>query len=700
LLLLTVGIYPPSLTITGYDTSGNVDFQAASGGNPADGAHYYKYTYVNTDNYIETEGSVISAVATTTATHKKVILGAILAGPSDTNARYIYRTKLGNATDFYFVAALADNETTIYTDAIADSALGATVSASGFVNSSTGLPAGSRSITVAQGYAVMQPKTGTPANNNTHFAVGDFIQIGPKSGIAVGGQSVATESEVRRIEFLDGTTGLQLDTPTGFFHEHTTHIQRVTAVTDTSADKYMTVVPGVYETVEVPDPEMAIEPRYFLGTASKRNPYNFYKGQQTYTGSLGGFVILDGKSLRFPIGKVTSTTTYVNVTQDGSTGRPQSGSLIDNSGGYKKGDVFVTISNSKRADTTYPVAPNVWVLFTGTTTLPVSSTISNATTEIRQQVGAASTTSLRLNAPLQFDHADNEIVLLVMTEASSGTSVATTSTTVPYTHAITETVDLDSISWHVHVRDSSETDTYDFDRRYHGGKVGSMSLTAEEGGLLTCSWDGVNFLGMNHNQQLSAAWSSSPDQGNLPFYTKMQSIRNADVTLPITEPYYFSEGQVTLFGTVVARVRSFTLSVNNNEEPRYYLKRTMGRHRGPTEIMEQRREYSCAVTMALPDAITRTASTETVFKELLMEGDFGGGMQGFAVELRFDRGANDSIVISIPDDGVAGTGGNNQGAFINTAPHAITDANPMEVDANILFRNLKIVVQDNVAVYI
>jgi hypothetical protein len=180
----------------------------------------------------------------------------------------------------------------------------------------------------------------------------------------------------------------------------------------------------------------------------------------------------------------------------------------------------------------------------------------------------------------------------------------------------------------------------------------------------------------------------------------MQSIRNADVTLPITEPYYFSEGQVTLFGTVVARVRSFTLSVNNNEEPRYYLKRTMGRHRGPTEIMEQRREYSCAVTMALPDAITRTASTETVFKELLMEGDFGGGMQGFAVELRFDRGANDSIVISIPDDGVAGTGGNNQGAFINTAPHAITDSNPMEVDANILFRNLKIVVQDNVAVYI
>jgi len=99
-------------------------------------------------------------------------------------------------------------------------------------------------------------------------------------------------------------------------------------------------------------------------------------------------------------------------------------------------------------------------------------------------------------------------------------------------------------------------------------------------------------LGMNHNQKTSPSFTPS-----VPFYSLLQPIRNADVAAPgkisgseFAEPYYFSQGQVKLFGSVIARVRSFSLSINNNEEPRYYLKRTMGRHRGPSEILEQRRE--------------------------------------------------------------------------------------------------------------
>lgn len=537
------------------------------------------------------------------------------------------------------------------------------------INMTSGLPAGSRSITV----------DGMSADE---FAVGDLIQIGP----GVSGSGTARASEIRRVEFVEGTTTLVLDTPTAFFHVNDTDITIVTAVSDTANDKLMTFIPGVYETIEVPDPEMAIEPRYFLGTASKRNFYAAYKGQQTYTGSLGGFVMLDGRALRFPIGKVNSTTAFVNTAGGGT---PTYGATINNASGVKKGDIHVNID---QCSTAVPVGAHL--LFTGSTT---ATTTSSATCEIRKHVGSASTALVQLDAPLQFDHADNEFIYKIVTSAG-GTTVQSDAqdpnTAVTYTHTIAETVDLDSVSWHVHVRDSSETDANDFDRRYHGGKIGNMGLSAEEGGLLTCSWDGVNFLGMNHNQQ-----SMSGVTGDLPFYTIMQAIRNANISLPTSEPYYFSQGQVTLFGSVVARVRNFSLSVNNNEEPRYYLKRTMGRHRGPTEILEQRREYTCAVTLALPDATAYNATTATVFKELLMEGDFGSGMQGFNIELRFDRGTDDSIVITIPSDGTAATGGNEQGAFIRTAPHAITEANPMEVEADILFRNLSIVVTDTVPVY-
>jgi hypothetical protein len=656
-----------------------VALSGSNGGNmEEEEQYYYKYTFVDTDNNIETEvGTISSGVLTTTAI-KQTVLSNIVAGPTGTNERYIYRTKAGNFTDYYFVKTIPNNSTVDTTDNIADGSLGHTAPASGLVNLTTHLPAGSRSIPVAQGFATIATHTNAPTASNTHFSVGDFIQIGPKSGIAAAGQT-EVESEIRRIEFLDGTTNILLDTPTAFFHEHLTHIQRVTAVTDTTLNKLMTIVPGVYETVEVPDPEMQIEPRYFLGTASKRNFYSAYKGQQTFTGSLGGFVLLDGKALRFPIGKVTTLPMKTDDATQAvlSTPTPTIASNIN------KGDVFIEVTTS------HGFIVDDYVVCYGAAATTSAAAI--ATAEVRKVVALIGATRIQVDAPLQFDHSTAFHIREVDTASLAY-----------YKHSILETVDLDSMSWHVHVRDSSETDANDFDRRYHGGKVGSMSLTAEEGGLLTCSWDGVNFLGMNHNQKLTTDHAASPSNVNVPFYTLMQPIRSANATLPTTEPYYFSQGQVTLFGSVVARVRSFTLSVNNNEEPRYYLKRTMGRHRGPTEIMEQRREYTCSITMALPDAGASLTSTSanSVFKDLLLEGDFGSGMQGFAIELRFDRGADDNIVITIPDDGVAGTGGNNQGAFINTAPHAITDANPMEVDASIIFRNMKIIIQDSVPVYV
>ncbi len=50
------------------------------------------------------------------------------------------------------------------------------------------------------------------------------------------------------------------------------------------------------------------------------------------------------------------------------------------------------------------------------------------------------------------------------------------------------------------MKDSTETATKNFDRRYVGGMIGSSTISAEEGGMLTMSWDSVNFLNMVHNQ--------------------------------------------------------------------------------------------------------------------------------------------------------------------------------------------------------
>lgn len=503
------------------------------------------------------------------------------------------------------------------------------------INNSDGYAAGSRTITV---------------DSLSGITAGEFIQIGPE----VSGSGTSNESEVRKVEYVDGTTGLTLDSPTAFFHPDNTNIQVVTAVGDTDNDKYIDLIPGVYETVDLPDMAPSIEGRYLLGTASKRNFYAAYSGQQTYTGSIGGFVLLNGKALRFPIGQVTTTPSSV-----------ASDTILLN-GAAKKGDVFITCDGANvsnlQADEYIQIVE-----------------ADGTKSEVRKILSDASDT-FKLDYPLQFDHADNAVV----NEVSSGAY---------YTHAITETSDLDSVTWHAHMRASDEDATKDFDRRYYGGKIGSASISAEEGGLVTMSWDGVNFLGMITNQQYNTGFSSST---NHPFYSLMKVVDTDDVNFPTTDPYYFSQGEVTMFGQTIARLRNFTLSISNGEEPRYYIQKQMGRRKGPVEIKENRREYSMSATIALPDALASTSNAaRTLFTEMLLEGDYGSGKAGFNITLTFTRGTNDTITITIPDDGSAGTGGNNQGAFIRSAQHDFGGDNPFQVDADILFRNLKIDVVDS-----
>jgi len=501
------------------------------------------------------------------------------------------------------------------------------------------------------------------------------LSSSPDSGMVAGafvciGAAANQERELRKIEHVETNT-LFLDAPVGFTHPSGTLVQLATGtVADVDADKFINLVPGVYETVDVPDPDMTIEARYLLGTQSKRNFYAAYKGQQTYTGSVPGFILLDGRALRYPIGKVETTASTVILR-----------SYLANDAA--KGDVYITVASATGFTTGDLIG-----IDTASQATPTSAGVG----EVRQIVSISSAI-IKLDYPLTFAH----------TGAGSGTTqiVEIASTGITYYHHISETVDLDTVSWHLHMRDSGETSANDFDRRYYGGMIGGATLSADEGGMLNMSWDGVNFQGMVHNQKLG---QSSGSGVTVPFYSYMQSIDSDDVVFPTTDPYYFSQGSVTIFGQEIARVRNFSLSIANNEEPRYYIQRRFGRHRGPTEIREQRREYSLSVTLALPDTTPAlTDATTRLFNELLWEGDYGAGsgtgMQGFNLTLRFDRGAADSIVITIPDDGTAATGGNEQGAFIRTAPHAVTGDNPLQVDADVLFRNLKILVTDSVYYY-
>ena len=567
--------------------------------------------------------------------------------------------------------------------------------------------AGDRTVTLSAALTTSIVSSG--ANLTTFIIIGNngaagLTNTGPK--------------ETRRIVGGFGTTTITVDTPFGFPHAATTSdandnsVYAINTAADGTADsitsddkgRFITWLPGVYESVDCPDPEQAFEPRYILGNLTNRNFYQMYAGQETLSGSLGGMVMLNGFPLRFPLGKVV--TKPVSAPSD-------SGWNINNTSGIKAGDTFIDIDRSGSA----AITAGTYFLFGVASggTAPSGNTHSTDNTEtyeIRQAVTAVSSgTSGRLQIwpPLSFDHSDNDDLYTV-----------TVSSSTEFLHTIFEQVALTPVTWNVSLVDDAGSNIWQ--RRYVGGKVGSMTLSAEAGGLLTGGWDGVNFLDMVHNVK---AHPSLPANQPMPRYTAMQDITSTKVgkynssgtfDRPSTAPYYFSQGIVKMFnatassGTEIARLLNFNLSVNNSTEPRYYVGAQYDGRRSPKEQFEGNREYSMSASIAHNDSANKgTEDVADLFRELLLAGDYRGtgNFKGFGIELKFIRdlstlGATpekDYIKITIPNDGTAAGGGNEQGAFIRTAAHNISDANPISADADIVFRSMKVDIRDYEPIY-
>ena len=548
--------------------------------------------------------------------------------------------------------------------------------------------------------------------NGTYYAI-----IGDDSASGTSGSNYGPR-EIRKVVDGDGTATVTLDHPLAFDHASGAPVKAAVieaaaldALTSPTA-KFITWLPGVYDAVDVPDPEQAFEPYYILGSQN-RNFYTAYPGQETLAGSVGGMVLLNATPLRFPLGKIVTKPTDITATswKVGTTTTANAAS---------KGATRIPIFAS---GSTAAIAAGTYVMF-GSGSHADASTFSTASSdnfEVRQILaasasGAGTAGILILNAPLQFEHAAN-------------TAISTVNATGPFYHTIYEKTALDSITMNVNVLDSSETAANTWQRRYVGGKVGSMAISAEEGGLVNVGWDGIQFLDMMHNVKNHP---DLPANTYMPRYGLMSDIAPTNVgkvvydsgvtyVRPSNAPYYFSQGVVKMFGddpssgtnaVELGRVRSFSISIANNEEPRYYISNQREGKRGPTEILEQRREYSMSATIATEDSEATYTDSRTLFKELLLAGDYRGtqGLRGFAIELTFTRSTNDSITIRIPGENFdsnanAGDGGNatsqggEQGAFIRSATHNVSDANPIEADVDILFRSMIINIKDSEPVY-
>jgi len=527
--------------------------------------------------------------------------------------------------------------------------------------------------------------------------------------------------EVRRVTHVSGTS-VTVDPPVAFPHgigavvRNMDYSAGLTAQSQAESsnyggpdiDRYITWFPGVYDSVDCPDVEESFDQRYVLGQNTNRNVYQYYKGQQAYSGSVSGMVLLNGFPLRFPLGKVISVPAAAP-------------SAISNCAGIvgTAGSPMVQVKATGGTGTV-AIANGATLCLggngaAGSTQLTGSATpTADARQEIRRVVSGGGTLAhdafIRLNYPLFFDHESG---------SNSGTTTSIAASGATFVHHLMEDVKLPSLAWNVNVKDDEGANA--FQRRYYGGKIDGLTLSADAGGLITCDWNASSFLGMNHNIALSDSSGSNTGQltssENVRGFTFMHDIAKTDIGspalsgssnvdgryLPTTEPYYFSEGEIKFFGTTVGRIQNFSLDISNALEPKYYVEQRGNDNRGPKEIFEGQRTYSMTATVGLPDSADFVSATQhSLFKEIMQASDHPTSsnytnLEGVTISLIFQRANNsaDQISIQIPSDGAEGEGGLNQGAILTAAPINVDGANPMEQSVNFMVPNLKIKISDS-----
>lgn len=371
--------------------------------------------------------------------------------------------------------------------------------------------------------------------------------------------------------------------------------------------------------------------------------------------------------------------------------------LVGGSGGnFEQNDVYIIVTQG-----------------TNSTSSGANDGTITGTYQISRTVPAAANpaTDIFLKSPLKEDYADDSYIIGFDDDV----------TTNVFKHFITEANLLPTMTWHLRMLDSDAGNA--FQRRSLGGMVDTMSIAADEGGMLTVGWDTVNFMGTIHNLEDQKTVGTSLYSGDsvgagMPGYAIMDDITDTDIDFPTTEPYYFSEGTVYIGGAGVtspadsavdrkefARVRDFTIGISNAIEQRYYVssRHGNGRRRGPNEMREGRREYTFSATVSLNDSEATTGNdiggALELYKQLLLEGNYGSGSQGFNVRLEFTRGTNDTMIIDLPADATAATGLAQGGVFLRAAPHDITEDPTMQTSIDCVARNMKIVITDGIPVY-
>lgn len=364
--------------------------------------------------------------------------------------------------------------------------------------------------------------------------------------------------------------------------------------------------------VTLPDVEYDWDMFYGVDRAG-RGRKNAHLGNQSFSGSIPQiYFLFEGSRgiMELILGELSTDTTTLAGTNPGvitavdSTTMTDSGESFETSLAVKDGNyaVFSGISvgyienETGTADTVVTVWPTPdRGVSGGTSGWNGPQPIVGDTYEIRKTESVGVATGDKFIVPLQRLHTMSWAVQHRNTIAHGGTSVGSALTV-----------------------------------NYLGGKVNRATLSARQGEKLMLSLDEVIFRDLAHNSALPSTSVAKYDASTVV----------PSATHPTEEPIVFSQGTLSLFelGNSFARIRDFTLSINNNITAERYISTTTLNGATvitqiPYELTEGNREITLEVTAIM--------ETLEYYEHLMRQGqaDALTSKTGFDIQLKFQANA-------------------------------------------------------------
>ncbi len=416
--------------------------------------------------------------------------------------------------------------------------------------------------------------------------------------------------------------------------------------------------------IDLPCPEFEWEPFYGVGRDGRARR-DIYRGPQTFTGTIPEAYVLFNTRLPFKmiLGSLSRAPICIPcIAADQGTFSATTTTTYTDTGSVQT--TFKTATCASPAS--HAVFSGISVGFIGT-----CGTANSATVYPTHCVTACATAGWNGPQPDACDTYEVRIVECVGTAAGNKFAVGTQI--------------LPTWTWGARFRNSTTHGATSVGGNmivnYVGGKVNRATISAESGEHLMLALDEVIFRDLFHDVALPST--------SVPKYNAC--VVRPTATHPTEQPLLFSQGTISLFDlcTDFARVRSFSLEINNNLETERYISTICVNcctviTQVPFELVEGNREITLDLELVM--------ETREYWEHLMREGaSTACGLTDktgfdFRLEFRVDAAAAEKFTIQGPanpcvtnvslataiDSDTEQSSTTNVGAVIKEAPHVIS----------------------------